>query len=191
MIMFRLRNALLPLIFVVAVPLVLVSGCKNGSGSVTYAQETGPAHFSFEYPSDYTVHTSDVSDTLIQLAFVDKTTMALDPSQQSWLKVDAFPADSATPDAATAFDDEASAIGVLTVDVRTIEQISTTVAGVQGTGVAIQYRLTDQGSPILVRLVYFSKNGIIYGIHVGSAPENAEVSKSLFDRLLKTLKILD
>ena len=106
------------------------------------------------------------------------------------MRVDAFHADSTTPDAATAFDNEMSTASILTADVRTIEQISTTVAGVQGTGIAMQYKLTDQGSPIVVRVVYFDKNGSIFSVHVGSPPENVEAAKSVFDQTLKTFKIL-
>jgi hypothetical protein len=184
------RNILLAIILVVTVPLVLVTGCK-GSGFVTYTQKAGPAHFSFEYPSTYKVYSSDVSDAQIQLAFTDNTTSSQEPSQQTWLKIDVFPVDAGTPDAATAFENEASAVGLLAADIHTIEQLSTIVVGVQGNGVAMQYRLEEDSPPIVVRLIYFSKSGMIYGVHVGSNPENAEGSKAAFDNLLKTFKILD
>jgi hypothetical protein len=187
--LFRRLGTILALLLTIP-SLTVLPSCRGNSTFVTYSQKTGIAHFSFDYPSGYIEQPPKVTDTLIQLAFIDKSTSTQDPAQQTWMRVDAFIADSTTPDAATAFDNEMSTASILSADLRTIEQLSIPVAGVQGTGIAMQYRLTDQGSPFVVRVVYFDKNGRIYSVHVGSSPENAEAAKSAFDRTLKTFKIL-
>lgn len=186
------------LLAVFAVVLAALLACSSKTPYKTFTMQEGFSHFSFDCPTDCEM----TNKYLVPDAGARMTQVILSPPASpgemgNAIVVTVLEPNPLTPDAQTYLD--------LTEllyknqknmkEFKFVQKYSVTVAGAEADAALYYYTIVDSDSQttftVYTRGAYFDAKERVWAINVGAGTKDGSDNKAVFDRLLKTFKILE